>query len=104
MPSGRRLDDGSIVRVLWVYGNKSRARWGDATMVSKAAAGVVLANQALQNSNAGFQLEAAAILPVNYDDTDHMKCLAVSNYNIMLLFSAIVAAGTISYRVSKHRL
>jgi hypothetical protein len=78
MPSGRRLDDGSIVRVLWVYGNKSRARWGDATMVSKAAAGVVLANQALQNSNAGFQLEAAAILPVNYDDTDHMKCLAVS--------------------------
>jgi hypothetical protein len=47
-------------------------------MVSKAAAGVVLANQALQNSNAGFQLEAAAILPVNYDDTDHMKCLAVS--------------------------
>jgi hypothetical protein len=78
MPSGRRLDDGSVVRVLWVYGNKSQARWGDATMQSKIVAGVVLANQALQNSNTGFVLEAASIQHVAYDDTDHMKCLAVS--------------------------
>jgi hypothetical protein len=77
MPSGRRLDDGSVVRVLWLYSNRSRDRWSDATIVSKIAAGVASANQALLNSNAGFKLEAAAIMHVDYDDTNHAQSLSV---------------------------
>jgi hypothetical protein len=77
MPSGRRLDDGSVVRVLWLYSNRSRDRWSDATIVSKIAAGVASANQALLNSNAGFRIEAAAIMHVDYDDTNHAQSLSV---------------------------
>jgi hypothetical protein len=77
MPSGRRLDDGSVVRVLWLYSRNSRDRWGDATMVSKITAGVALANSALIDSNAGFQLEPAAILFVDYNATSHTQALSV---------------------------
>jgi hypothetical protein len=46
-------------------------------MMSKIAAGVASANQALLNSNAGFKLEAAAIMHVDYDDTNHAQSLSV---------------------------
>ena len=78
MPSGRRLDDGSVVRVLWLYSNRSLDRWGDAIIKSKIAGGVASANQALQNSNAGFKLQAAAVLHVDYYDASHVEALNVS--------------------------
>ena len=42
MPSGRRLDAGDTVRVLWLYDAASQARWSDATMLSKIAAGELM--------------------------------------------------------------
>ncbi|KAG5192055.1 hypothetical protein JKP88DRAFT_284721 [Tribonema minus] len=79
MPSGRRLDDGSTVRVLWLYSNRVRDRWTDDTITSKIAAGVATANQALANSGVSFRVKAAAIMHVDYDDTTHMEALAALN-------------------------
>ncbi|KAG5175903.1 hypothetical protein JKP88DRAFT_283269 [Tribonema minus] len=92
MPSGRRLDDGSVVRVLWLYTNRVRDRWTDATITSKIVSGVVSANQALINSNAGFQLEAAAIINIDYDDVSHVQSLSDLSYSAIpgdLNYSAI---------------
>jgi hypothetical protein len=60
-----------------VLHRNSRDRWGDATMVSKIAAGVALANSALLDSNVGFQLESAAIQFVDYNATSHSQALQV---------------------------
>ncbi|KAG5176065.1 hypothetical protein JKP88DRAFT_249749 [Tribonema minus] len=70
MPSGRRLDDGSIVRVLFAYTPASRARWGAATLKSMIVGGVASANQVLSNSGLGFKIEAAAIMATTYTEPD----------------------------------
>jgi hypothetical protein len=91
MPSGRRLDDGSIVRVLWVYSNRSRDRWGEGTIMSKIAGGVASANQALQNSNAGFKLQAAAVIHVDYNDASHVDSLNVRQHAACLCSTVLIA-------------
>jgi hypothetical protein len=67
MPSGRRLDDGSVVKVLYLYTYASRDRWGsDATMRSMIVGGVASTNQAFAQSGVGLRVEAAAIIAIPY--------------------------------------
>ncbi|KAG5176514.1 hypothetical protein JKP88DRAFT_347116 [Tribonema minus] len=75
MPSGRRLDDGTVVRVMYIYGNASGSRWGGSQIYSMVAAAITSANLVLSNSNAGVQLELATLLYSNYNDTDMYAAL-----------------------------
>ena len=57
MNSGRILDDGSTIKILYVYSSASRDRYGDATMTSMIAAG-----QRLQGDIAWILLLLTALL------------------------------------------
>ncbi|KAG5180555.1 hypothetical protein JKP88DRAFT_246676 [Tribonema minus] len=84
MPSGRRLDDGSIVTLMYiygtytnasivtlmyVYGTSTNAKWGS-QVPSMAAAGVTSANQVLVNSGVGFQFQLVNLMYSNYADNN----------------------------------
>lgn len=77
MPSGRRLDDGSNIKVLWVYTPASAARYGEAALVSMIIGGVATANQALANSGLRFRFRVAHILKTtwNRDEMGHVAAL-----------------------------
>lgn len=67
MPSGRVLQDGSTIRVLYLYTSKAMiAVGGKSPMESMILAGVVTANQAYASSGINVKVEVAAILPVTY--------------------------------------
>ncbi|KAG5180557.1 hypothetical protein JKP88DRAFT_246678 [Tribonema minus] len=72
MPSGRRLDDGSIVTLMYVYGTYTTARWGS-QVPSMVAAGVTSANQVLVNSGIGFQFQLVNLMYSNYADNDMLQ-------------------------------
>ncbi|KAG5176387.1 hypothetical protein JKP88DRAFT_335741 [Tribonema minus] len=75
MPSGRRLDDGTKVRVLWAYNNVVK-NMTESAIASMVAAGVASANQALSNSHAGFQIELAGLMRSTYNDVDQGSIIA----------------------------
>lgn len=68
-------DSGRVIDVLWLYSNGPLARYGSAGIVSKLAGAVTTANLALNNSQTGFQLRAAAILYVDYTSTSLLDTL-----------------------------
>ena len=76
MPSGRRLDDGNTIRVLYLYDTLTQNRYGDAQIQSMIAAGHATSNQALINSGLTFQLQSAGILSVAYVDTSFSGALS----------------------------
>ncbi|KAG5186355.1 hypothetical protein JKP88DRAFT_157098 [Tribonema minus] len=77
LPSGRRLDDGSVIRVLFAYTTPTRDRWGQSTIRSMIVGALASANQALSNSGVGFKIAAARIMHVNwnYDNEGHVAAL-----------------------------
>ncbi|KAG5184518.1 hypothetical protein JKP88DRAFT_150792, partial [Tribonema minus] len=82
LASGRRLDDGSVIRVLFAYTTPTRDRWGHSTIVSMIVGGVASANQALSNSGAGFKIVAAHIMHAqwSHDSSGHIVSLSALNY------------------------
>jgi hypothetical protein len=111
MPSGRRLDDGSVVKVLYLYTYASRDRWGsDATMRSMIVGGVASTNQAFAQSGVGVRVEAAAIIAIPYWSVSNQQVLctaittALSN-NVhttatAIGSSAVTAAGVVAASVT----
>ncbi|KAG5192283.1 hypothetical protein JKP88DRAFT_250960 [Tribonema minus] len=69
MPSGRRLDDGSVVTLMYVYGNYTKARWGS-QVPSMVAAGVNSANLVLTNSGVNFQFQLVNLMYSDYADNN----------------------------------
>ncbi|KAG5187657.1 hypothetical protein JKP88DRAFT_288020 [Tribonema minus] len=78
----RRLDDGSTVKVLWLYSNTSKAAWGDSSMISQITAAIATANQALTNSNAGFVVEGS-IQWVDYTEVSQTQALTDLNAGVI---------------------
>ena len=75
MPSGRLLDDGTKIRVLYLYDTRVRDRYTDASIVSMLTAAYVTSNQALTNSGLTVRFELAAIAYVNYSDVSLTQSL-----------------------------
>ncbi|KAG5177463.1 hypothetical protein JKP88DRAFT_242157 [Tribonema minus] len=58
MPSGRRLDDGSLINVLMVYTqNAETAAGGSAQIVSRIAAAAATSTQVLSNSQLSYRMQ-----------------------------------------------
>jgi Metallo-peptidase family M12 len=76
MDSGRRLDDGSVLKVLWMYTPQARAVYGEATLRSMIAAGVSTANLALVNSGIKLKIVCVGMFATEgYNTNDHMQTL-----------------------------
>jgi len=89
MPSGRVLDDGSTVRVLYLYCTRTQQRYTDATAVSMITSAHVVSNQALSNSNLKFTLEIAAIAKVDYVDVSFEQTIADMQSGVVTGVSAL---------------
>jgi hypothetical protein len=76
MHSGRTLDDGSIIKVLYVYSTKTLQRYGQATITSMIASGHASLNEAFYNSQLPFQFLSMAIVGVPYTESSMTQTLA----------------------------
>jgi hypothetical protein len=77
-PDGsRRLDDGSVIKVLWLYTARTRAVLGEDKLRSIVAAGVASANMALANSALNFKLRLVGVHPIadTYEHDAHTQVL-----------------------------
>lgn len=68
MPSGRVLDNGATIRVLFAYTGKTRYQLTEAGIISTIIAGVAVANMIFANSQVAITIEAAAIMYTPYDE------------------------------------
>ncbi|KAG5180568.1 hypothetical protein JKP88DRAFT_279443 [Tribonema minus] len=87
MPSGRRLDAGSVVRVLWAYTPRVETLAGGAARVATIINGAFTsANQVLTNSGLPFILEAA-YFKVSYTESTasdgHSGALTAAATNVI---------------------
>lgn len=76
MHSGRELDDGSIIRVLYLYSIATQNRYGDATIKSMIASAHASSNEAFANSGLSFRLQVADIFSIRNAGNDMIGALS----------------------------
>lgn len=73
----RRLDDGSVIKIIHFYTPAVRAVYGDVKLKSMLAAAMVTMNQAVLNSKLPFRFVNVGIYPItNYNTNMHQQTLA----------------------------
>lgn len=76
MHSGRILDDGSVIKILYLYSIASQNRYGDATIQSMIASAHASTNQAFADSGLNFRAQAVGIFSIQNNGYDMVGALS----------------------------
>ena len=76
MHSGRKLDDGSVIKMLYLYSTATKARYGDATIKSMIASAHTSTNQALADSGLSFRVQLLDSFVINNAGDDMVGALS----------------------------